>query len=81
MNVKELLAQSQYGVKPYLPYNEVHVEIRETKGRKGEKVGFILTEEEAVEQFGNRHVWLAFHDEGTYNDPIHGEHVYAICVD
>jgi hypothetical protein len=77
MNVKELLAQSQYGVKPFPPYNEVHVEIRE----RYRPDNYILTEEEAVERFGDRHVWLAFHDEGTFDDPINGEHVYAICVD
>ena len=81
MNVRELLSDPAYGVRPYPPYNEAHVEIRETKGKKDEKVSFILTEAEAVKQFGDRHVWLAFHDEGTFNDPIHGEHVYAICID
>jgi len=81
MNVRELLSDPAYGVWSFPPYNEAHVEIREMKGKKDEKVGFILTEAEAVKQFGDRHVWLAFHDEGTFNDPIHGEHVYAICVD
>ena len=75
MTVKELLAK--YGIKRYHPFNEVHVEIRERYAPKN----YILTEDEAIDQFGNRHVWLAFHDEGTFDDPIHGEHVYAICID
>jgi len=77
MTVKELLALPQYGVKPFPPYNEVHVEVRE-RYKPG---NYILTEDEAIERFGGRHVWLAFHDEGTFDEPIHGEHVYAICID
>lgn len=77
MTVKELLAQSRYGVRPFPPYNEIHVEVRE----RYKAENYILTEDEAVMQFGDRHVWLAFHDEGTFDDPIYGEHVYAICID
>lgn len=77
MTVKELLASPYNGVNPYWPYNEKHVEVRE----RYKPDNFILTEDEAIERFGNRHVWLAFHDEGTFDDPIHGEHVYAICID
>jgi len=77
MTVKELLAQPQYGIRSDWPYNETHVEVRE----RYKPDNYILTEDEAVERFGNRHVWLAFHDEGTFDDPMHGEHVYAICID
>jgi len=77
MNVKELLALPQYGVRGNWPYNEKHVEVRE----RYKPDNYILTEDEAIERFGDRHVWLAFHDEGTFDDPIHGEHVYAICID
>ena len=75
MTVKELL--TKYHIKPYPPFNEAHVEIRERYGPGN----YILSEQAAQEQFGSRHVWLAFHDQGTYDDPIHGEHVYAICID
>lgn len=81
MTVKEMLADSRYGVKPYWPYNETHVEIRERYPMPGEQPAFIMTEKEAVERFADRHVWLAFHDDGTFDDPVHGEHVFAICID
>lgn len=77
MNLRELLSDPAYGVRPYPPYNEIHVEVRE----RYKPDNYILTEAEAVKRFGDRHVWLAFHDEGTFDDPIHGEHVYAICID
>lgn len=81
MNVRELLSDPAYGVCTYPPYNEVHVEIRPRKVNLGEPIGYILTEAEAVKQFGDRHVWFAFHDEGTMEQPLGGEHVYAICID
>ena len=78
MNVKELLALPQYGIRSYPPYNEEHVEI---VGRHGNPSSAILTEEEAVEHFGNRRVWIAFHAEGTMDNPVHGEHVFSIGID
>ena len=57
------------------------MEIRRTIVPKGKQGSFILTEEEAVRRFGDHKVWLAFHDEGTMDDPVHGEHVFAICID
>ena len=57
------------------------MEIRKTRVKKGEQVSFILTEDEAIEQFGEHDCWLAFHSEGTYDHPVSGEHVFAICID
>lgn len=81
VNVRELLSDPTHGVRPYPPYNEAFVEIRPRIIKPGEPDGYILTEAEAVKQFGDRHVWLAFHDEGTMEQPLGGEHVYAICID
>ena len=74
MTVKELL--TKHHIKPSPPFNEAHVEVRERHGP-----AYILSEQEAVEQFGGRRVWLAFHDDGTFDNPVHGEHVLAICID
>ena len=63
MTVAELLKESR--IKPYPPFSEKHVEINRTRYNKGEQHSFVLTEEEAVKQFGDREVWLAFHSEGT----------------
>lgn len=81
MKVKELLTTGGYGVKPYPPYNEEHVEVWRTKVKEGEQVAFLLTEEQAIEQFGEHDCWLAFHSDGTWNEPVTGEHVFAICID
>lgn len=79
MTVAELLKESK--IRPYPPFNEKHVEINRTRYNKGEQHSFVLTEEEAVKQFGDREVWLAFHSEGTFDKPVGGEHVYCICID
>lgn len=74
MTVKELL--TKHHIKPFPPFNETHVEVRERHGQ-----ACILTEQDALKQFGSRRVWLAFHDDGTFEDPVNGEHVLAICID
>ena len=79
MTVAELLKESK--IRPYPPFNEKHVEISRTRCPKDEQQSFILTEQEAVERFGDREVWLAFHAEGTLDKPVGGEHVFCICID
>ena len=79
MTVAELLKESK--IRPYPPFNEKHVEICRTRCPKDEQQSFILTEQEAIARFGDREVWLAFHSEGTMENPVHGEHVYSIAID
>ena len=79
MTVAELLRESK--IRSYPPFNETHVEISRTRCPKDEQQNFILTEQEAVARFGDRDVWLAFHADGTMDDPVHGEHVFCICID
>ena len=79
MTVAELLRESK--IRSFPPFNEKRVEISRTRCPKNEKRSFILTEEEAIAQFGDREVWLAFHSEGTLEKPVGGEHVFCICID
>ena len=60
---------------------KIPVEIRRTKPNPGEDPAVLLTPEQAIEQFGAHSVWLAFRDEGTFNDPMHGGECYAVCID
>ena len=77
MTVRKLLERSEYGIRTYPPYMESHVEIRPKHSMQGD----ILSEDEAIEKYGDCDVWLAYHSEGTMKDPVNGEHVYAICIE
>ncbi len=75
MTVKELLECGMYNT------SGLPVEIRRTIVPKGEKASFIVTEDEAIRDFGDYTVWIAFRDPGTYENPVDGGPVYAVAID
>lgn len=81
MTVKQLIESKEIELKSYAPYNEKRYEICPRVVKKGEEQRSYLLDDVVNSEFADRTVWLAFHCDGTCDDPVNGEHVLRICIE